>query len=106
VPELVVGWRSIEKLRRVMPRRDNHSSATHPDDHDASPDRRGSDGALLITSRAFLRNYLPISEREGDLPWTLMRERLFRGEVQCLGAEKRHLGVRKNKEGRAFDDIH
>src|SRR6267142_5269546 len=33
VPELVVGWRSIEKLRRVMPRRDNHSSATHPDDH-------------------------------------------------------------------------
>ena len=26
------------------------------------------DGAPVITSRAFLRNYLPISEREGDLP--------------------------------------
>jgi len=35
-----------------------------------------------------------------------MRERLFRGKVQCLGSGKGHLRVWKNKEGRAFDYLH
>jgi hypothetical protein len=50
--------------------------------------------------------YPSIGKREGDLPWTPVRERHFRGEVQCLGSGKGHLRVRKNKEGRAFDYIH